>query len=306
MSTQVETATGVPVRRQTKYASGAVRDTRRGKGRFDLIAPEMMERLSHVLEYGAEHYGPDNWRKGFPFRSCLDSALRHINRWQRGLTDSDHGDHLAAAVFNLMCLTAYEDMVAKGELPADLDDVHRHPASSADAKVERVYVSGPFSSPDPSHRLANMLAAVLAGKIIAARGHDVHVPHSATYLFHGTLDYERFMRLDLGLLNHWATALYCCGPSPGANRELQRAHDKNLTVYRSHSDVPVLSGAMRWFPETTDIQQVVRDHLAAGGLISEADIPNYNLLCRLVSRRVCRWLSGPADQPLPSQDDCTC
>lgn len=90
--------------RQT-FDTGAQRDSETGKGRFDLLSPFVTERDAILMEKGASKYAARNWEKGMPFSRCLDSALRHINKYQRGFNDEDH---LAAARWNLAALMHYE------------------------------------------------------------------------------------------------------------------------------------------------------------------------------------------------------
>ena len=57
--------------------------------------------VSKHFEEGALKYGEDNWRKGIPFKSYIDSACRHYLKVLRGDTDEPH---LRAFVWNIMCL----------------------------------------------------------------------------------------------------------------------------------------------------------------------------------------------------------
>lgn len=92
---------------RTSYGEGAaIREPSIGKGRFDLISPFAIKRLADWYEAGAAKYAPRNWEKGMPYSRCLDSALRHINKFQRGWTDEDH---LAAAVWNLCSIIHFEE-----------------------------------------------------------------------------------------------------------------------------------------------------------------------------------------------------
>ena len=51
-------------------------------------------------EKGMEKYGLDNWKKGIPLSSYVDSACRHYCKWTAGWQDEDH---LSACLFNLLC-----------------------------------------------------------------------------------------------------------------------------------------------------------------------------------------------------------
>lgn len=92
--------------RRENFKTGAVRDTREGKGRFDLISPYALRRLAAVYEKGAVKYGDNNWQKGIPFARCIDSALRHIGQFQLGRRDEDH---LAQAAWNLFAIMHLEN-----------------------------------------------------------------------------------------------------------------------------------------------------------------------------------------------------
>ena len=96
--------------KREEFKSGAVRDTREGKGRFDLISPFFLKRLADVMEKGAVKYTARNWEKGMEFSRLLDSALRHINQFIQGLQDEDH---LAQASFNLMAVIHFQDTKRK-------------------------------------------------------------------------------------------------------------------------------------------------------------------------------------------------
>lgn len=100
--------------KREEFASGMVRDTREGKGRFDLISPFALRRLAGLYERGARKYKPRNWEQGAPFSRFLDSAARHLNQYMTGETDEDH---LAAVVWNICAVMHFEEL---GRV--DLDD----------------------------------------------------------------------------------------------------------------------------------------------------------------------------------------
>lgn len=106
------------------FSTGSRRDTREGKGRFDLIPPIPLRRLALVYERGSIKYGDHNWEKGQPLSRYLDSALRHINAYREG---DRVEDHLAQAAWNLFGYIHTEEKVAHGQLPAELDDVNPPP-----------------------------------------------------------------------------------------------------------------------------------------------------------------------------------
>ena len=96
------------------HQSGAVRDVRKGKGRYDLFSPYALKRIAGVFERGAEKYNDRNWEKGMPYSRFLDSALRHTFQYLEGKRDEDH---LAQAAWNLMAIMHME------ETRPELDDM---------------------------------------------------------------------------------------------------------------------------------------------------------------------------------------
>lgn len=95
--------------------TGSQRDTREGKGRFELISPFALARLAGVYERGAKKYDARNWEKGQPFSRLMDSALRHMNRFAMGWTDEDH---VSQAVWNLVAILHFQELDR-----TDLDDM---------------------------------------------------------------------------------------------------------------------------------------------------------------------------------------
>lgn len=106
--------------KREEFATGSRRDTREGKGRYDLISPVAMRRLAGVLERGAAKYGDRNWEKGQPLARYLDSALRHIFNHLAGMRDEDH---VGQAMWNLHAYVHTEEMIESGRLPKALCDV---------------------------------------------------------------------------------------------------------------------------------------------------------------------------------------
>lgn len=96
------------------FETGAVREERDHKGRYDLISPIALKRLAEICEKGALKYEERNWEKGMPISRILDSAMRHINQYREGLKDEDH---LAHAFWNLHAALHFD------ELRKDLNDL---------------------------------------------------------------------------------------------------------------------------------------------------------------------------------------
>ena len=103
-----------------EFETGSKRDSRDGKGRFDLIPPYALLRLAKHYENGSKKYGDRNWEKGQYLARYLDSALRHLNCVSMGLNDEDH---LAAAAWNVLSIIETQKRIELGLLSKELDDL---------------------------------------------------------------------------------------------------------------------------------------------------------------------------------------
>jgi len=99
------------------FPSGAKREQKLGKGRYDLMSPWALARKARVLEQGALIHGDRNWEKGMPISGFLSSALRHIAQY---LTRDNSEDHLAQAGWNLDCVQHIEVEAGAENLPLGL------------------------------------------------------------------------------------------------------------------------------------------------------------------------------------------
>lgn len=102
------------------FSTGAIRDKSSGKGRFDLLPAYVLYRDARHMENGAVKYGDRNWEQGIPLSRFLDSAFRHLVCFMDGKRDEDH---LAAARWNLAGLIWTEEMIRRGKLPPELNDL---------------------------------------------------------------------------------------------------------------------------------------------------------------------------------------
>jgi hypothetical protein len=138
--------------------TGSRRDTREGKGRYDLLPTFGLHRLAAHFENGSKKYGDRNWEIGQPLARMVDSALRHAFEYLQGRADEDH---LAAAVWNLICALDAEERIRRGLLPATLDDLPGNPtgidASPLGSNLSelrmRLRESGFCEEPVPLHRI---------------------------------------------------------------------------------------------------------------------------------------------------------
>lgn len=81
------------------FETGAKRSIEEGKGRYDLLPWDAIHELARHCERGAKVYGERNCEKGIPMHNLLDSAIRHLSCYMRGMDDEPH---LVAAAWNIM------------------------------------------------------------------------------------------------------------------------------------------------------------------------------------------------------------
>lgn len=62
--------------------------------------PTMILEVSKHFAEGCEKYGENNWMKGIPVKSYINSGVRHYLKWLRGDEDERHD---RAFVWNIMC-----------------------------------------------------------------------------------------------------------------------------------------------------------------------------------------------------------
>jgi hypothetical protein len=109
---------------RVEYGRGARRESAPGKGRFDLISPIAMTKLAKLLEQGALKYEARNWELGLPLHTFVDSGMRHLAMLMMGEPE-DQEDHAVAALWNMMALVHTREMIDRGLLPQELDDLNR-------------------------------------------------------------------------------------------------------------------------------------------------------------------------------------
>lgn len=153
----------------------------------------------------------------------LDCMLRHA--MDAGKVDKDGHRHAVKAAWRAL---------ANAELELEAAEL---------SPCLRIYVAGPYTG-DGTRRakLANIRRAVNVGRELFRKGHHPHVPHAATDFLDGHGTWDDFMRLDLELIERWASALFYLGPSPGADRELAFAKRLGLKVFTALDEVPDVRG----------------------------------------------------------------
>jgi hypothetical protein len=101
-----------------EFSTGSVRDTAKGKERYDLIPTTSLKRLAALYQRGADKYGEFNWAKGQPYSRLYASTFRHLMQWAEGETDEDHA---AAVEWNMMAVLHFDETGR-----TDLDDMEKY------------------------------------------------------------------------------------------------------------------------------------------------------------------------------------
>jgi hypothetical protein len=80
-----------------------------GKTQISQVPSSLIIETAKVLEFGAQKYSRDNWKKGMSFLSVYDSLQRHLLAWKDGQDlDEESGlPHLAHASCNLAFLIEF-------------------------------------------------------------------------------------------------------------------------------------------------------------------------------------------------------
>lgn len=103
-----------------EFSTGSVRDSEKGKGWYAHLSPIAIKRLAQHMEAGGQKYSARNWELGQPLVRYLESAIRHLYTYLEGCREEDH---LAAAMWNVQSLIHTEEMIRRGVLPKELDNL---------------------------------------------------------------------------------------------------------------------------------------------------------------------------------------
>lgn len=237
------------------YNGGAVRDKRDGKGRYDLISPIALFRLARVYEDGAKGKGERNWEEGISLGRFVDSAIRHLEQFRAGMRNEDH---LAQAAWNIFGKIHTEDQIARGNLPAELNDL---PEAYVDGdgfvdweklygheekpkRKIRIYAAASVRGPNgddatPETMAENIKAGVAKVEYLRENMTDceIYSPHEHERLFqepfqNGMVKSKHILDQCFGILRLCDAVIICTPPdeSEGVKAEIQEAIDNGIPV----------------------------------------------------------------------------
>jgi hypothetical protein len=90
---------------KTTFSTGAWRNNKEGKGRYDLMPWTAIHELAKHCQDGAVAHGERNIDLGIPLHDLLDSALRHLSQYMQGMTNENH---LRSALWNIAWAVEFE------------------------------------------------------------------------------------------------------------------------------------------------------------------------------------------------------
>jgi integrase len=93
-----------------------------GKPQWHLVHFPSLIPLVKVLEYGAQKYAPNNWKKGAPREQYLDCAMRHLAELMEGkeMDEESKQHHMGHVMANAMMYVYHYDAInTKNELKAN-------------------------------------------------------------------------------------------------------------------------------------------------------------------------------------------
>lgn len=207
----------------------------------------------------------DRQSKYGPWRDNMEGTSEQLQGLLRNWQASNPGKPLPAWWTPLMQVATKLNRIASGHYHGDnFDDSRVYLAfveamqsgremeiAPPDDEPLRIYVAGPYSAPTLVQRDAHTMRAVEIAAAIMAKGHDVFCPHAATHpidvyaadegIAKGDW-YERWMRLDFGIIRRWANALYLIDSSPGSDREHELARSLGYRIFTSLDQVPACHG----------------------------------------------------------------
>lgn len=89
-----------------------------GKPKWSFVDFNSLEDMVRVLEYGANKYSKDNWKKGLPYTEISESLIRHLISFLNGEDNDDESG--ISHVGHIMCNAMFLSYMYKNR--KDLDD----------------------------------------------------------------------------------------------------------------------------------------------------------------------------------------
>lgn len=109
---------------------------------------------------------------------------------------------------------------------------------------ERIYISGPYTSPDP---VANTARAMAVWHRLRDEGLHPICPHLTMLLhMHKQRDWEFWLTYDEEEIDFCDYVIRLPGDSKGADREVEYAKGRGIGVIYGHTDTEVIENLLEW------------------------------------------------------------
>lgn len=94
-----------------EFDTGSKRDDDSDKPLVNHLDPYVRLRFGYLLRAGANKYSKNNWRKGQPTETALESLHRHLAKFEMNLNNGveQDEDHLSSIIFNVMLIMKQEE-----------------------------------------------------------------------------------------------------------------------------------------------------------------------------------------------------
>ena len=104
----------------------------------------------------------------------------------------------------------------------------------------KIYVAGPLNASDAAGFLKNVSRMCYICNEIRKMGHSPFNPSADLLIgiIDGKMEYQDYLQMNLPWVEV-ADALFLIDYSPGANKELEIAEKKGISIYRDLTEIPV-------------------------------------------------------------------
>lgn len=89
-----------------EFSTGSKRDNDDNKPLVNHLDAYLRLRFGYLMKKGANNYGKNNWQKGQPVETGLESLHRHLAYYEIGDRSEDH---LSSMIFNIMLIMKNEE-----------------------------------------------------------------------------------------------------------------------------------------------------------------------------------------------------
>ena len=115
-----------------------------GKPRWSLVDFDALEPMVRVLEFGAQKYGDNNWKKGLKTTEICESLLRHIIAYLN--CENNDSESKLPHIGHILCNAMFLSYMTQFRPDCDT----RHSDINKQPNTTKIYVSG--TSPDQIYK----------------------------------------------------------------------------------------------------------------------------------------------------------